>query len=648
MSTERERILLGYPSKPIPNVDFTDVFSGPSNPKPNVDFTDVFGGPPRRSSSITELRRSRADSFDSASSWRGSGSVSGLGERPVFGGEMKGRRSRHDLKDDFYNDIFMSSGGSSPSKEKGNISNSNSRVLSPVLSLGNAFRGGETESYEKLSLPSSPTTFLPSLSNQASILQNEPKIDSHVLYRQSPLSRQVSHSFGNSSEVINSTSKSKSTNLENLAGEGQFHFSMYKWAGKGVTLIMPAKSNSQLDSRFKRLPEIIVQEVDVMIHDNMSSPSSSCKSQFSMKHTSTDTKVAVDPTSVEKNSPRKFHMEKNTSGIFKGNEDVHVTSHVSQKKDQKILQQPFNDDLNKQDFAETNKNTDQTGGKEEIFRNDSYVHTNISTKHQTAKETERTPAISLEEKVVGSKMRGKVKDFIRKFSQEGSPKRKGVAENHGRRARGKDDGNSNILDQIKSTESKSDEQPRTTQDSILADDPVPVYQNLGMAKEANFNSSFDVEMIYDFVDVKESPYPDLTPENLDAPEYNVEESHIEDVKIHLPLSHDHNEDKRSDQDELKSIDAKIRQWSSEKEGNIRSLLSTLQFVLWPESGWKPVPLVDIIEGPSVKKAYQKALLRLHPDKLQQKGATKYQKYTAEKIFDIMQEAWDQFNSTSQI
>ena len=58
-------------------------------------------------------------------------------------------------------------------------------------------------------------------------------------------------------------------------------------------------------------------------------------------------------------------------------------------------------------------------------------------------------------------------------------------------------------------------------------------------------------------------------------------------------------------------------------------------VLWPESGWKTVALVDIIEGNAVKCAYEKALLCLHPDKLQKKGAASHQKYIAEKIFDIL-------------
>lgn len=49
-----------------------------------------------------------------------------------------------------------------------------------------------------------------------------------------------------------------------------------------------------------------------------------------------------------------------------------------------------------------------------------------------------------------------------------------------------------------------------------------------------------------------------------------------------------------------------------------------------------MPLVDIIEGNAVKRAYQRALLCLHPDKLQQKGAVFHQKYIAEKVFDSLQ------------
>jgi hypothetical protein len=58
-------------------------------------------------------------------------------------------------------------------------------------------------------------------------------------------------------------------------------------------------------------------------------------------------------------------------------------------------------------------------------------------------------------------------------------------------------------------------------------------------------------------------------------------------------------------------------------------------VLWPECDWKPVSLTDLITSTSVKKVYRKATLCVHPDKVQQKGATIQQKYTSEKVFDIL-------------
>ncbi|CAN4099703.1 unnamed protein product [Withania somnifera] len=85
----------------------------------------------------------------------------------------------------------------------------------------------------------------------------------------------------------------------------------------------------------------------------------------------------------------------------------------------------------------------------------------------------------------------------------------------------------------------------------------------------------------------------------------------------------------------------IKRWATGKEGNLRALLSSLQHVLWPECGWQPVSLTDLITSTSVKKIYHKATLCVHPDKVQQKGATIRQKYIAEKVFDLLKE---QFNS----
>ncbi|KAH7678702.1 DnaJ domain-containing protein [Dioscorea alata] len=93
-----------------------------------------------------------------------------------------------------------------------------------------------------------------------------------------------------------------------------------------------------------------------------------------------------------------------------------------------------------------------------------------------------------------------------------------------------------------------------------------------------------------------------------------------------------------------TLDIEIKRWAAGKEGNLRALLSTLQYVLWPECGWQPASLTDLITSASVKKVYRKATLCVHPDKVQQKGANLQQKYIAEKVFDLLKEAWNKFNA----
>lgn len=92
-----------------------------------------------------------------------------------------------------------------------------------------------------------------------------------------------------------------------------------------------------------------------------------------------------------------------------------------------------------------------------------------------------------------------------------------------------------------------------------------------------------------------------------------------------------------------ALDADIKRWSSGKEGNLRALLSTLQYILGPSSGWQPISLTEIITTNAVKKAYRKATLYVHPDKLQQRGASIQQKYICEKVFDLLKAAWNKFN-----
>ncbi|KAK7399960.1 hypothetical protein VNO78_11158 [Psophocarpus tetragonolobus] len=98
------------------------------------------------------------------------------------------------------------------------------------------------------------------------------------------------------------------------------------------------------------------------------------------------------------------------------------------------------------------------------------------------------------------------------------------------------------------------------------------------------------------------------------------------------------------QTETEKLDRDIRLWSSGNETDIRLLLSTLHHILRPESGWNAILFMSLLESSQVKKAYQKARLCLHPDKLQQRGATTLQKYVAEKAFSILQDAWAAFIS----
>ncbi|KAL6504536.1 hypothetical protein OROGR_026459 [Orobanche gracilis] len=108
----------------------------------------------------------------------------------------------------------------------------------------------------------------------------------------------------------------------------------------------------------------------------------------------------------------------------------------------------------------------------------------------------------------------------------------------------------------------------------------------------------------------------------------------------LQIQHEQDEKHRL----AETLDNDIKRWAVGKEGNLRALLSSLQQVLGCESGWHPISLADMITSESVKKVYKKATLYVHPDKVQQRGASLQQKYVAEKVFDILKEAWNKFGA----
>ena len=63
------------------------------------------------------------------------------------------------------------------------------------------------------------------------------------------------------------------------------------------------------------------------------------------------------------------------------------------------------------------------------------------------------------------------------------------------------------------------------------------------------------------------------------------------------------------------VDQRISRWRTGKEGNLRALLSTLENVLWEESGWKKVGMGDVLLPGKVKLVYMKGIAKVHPDKV---------------------------------
>ena len=96
-----------------------------------------------------------------------------------------------------------------------------------------------------------------------------------------------------------------------------------------------------------------------------------------------------------------------------------------------------------------------------------------------------------------------------------------------------------------------------------------------------------------------------------------------------------------------ALEDRLNAWST-KDGqrkNIRQLLASLHTVLWPNSGWKTAGLADLIDPNAIKKQHRKAILIVHPDKLQ--DATPEQKVIAEHAFDALNTAFDRFQETGQ-
>ncbi|KAJ1939639.1 auxilin-like clathrin-binding protein required for normal clathrin function, partial [Linderina macrospora] len=88
------------------------------------------------------------------------------------------------------------------------------------------------------------------------------------------------------------------------------------------------------------------------------------------------------------------------------------------------------------------------------------------------------------------------------------------------------------------------------------------------------------------------------------------------------------------------VDAMLAQWRDGKRQNIRALLSSLHTLL---PAFKPIGMHEILEPNKVKRAYMRAIARLHPDKLDKALDVKTKMISA-NVFSTLNEAWDAFKT----
>ena len=67
------------------------------------------------------------------------------------------------------------------------------------------------------------------------------------------------------------------------------------------------------------------------------------------------------------------------------------------------------------------------------------------------------------------------------------------------------------------------------------------------------------------------------------------------------------------------VEARLTAWKGGKADNLRSLLQSLDGVLWESAGWKKVGMSDLVLPNKVKIIYMKAIAKVHPDKVSQQS-----------------------------
>jgi hypothetical protein len=151
--------------------------------------------------------------------------------------------------------------------------------------------------------------------------------------------------------------------------------------------------------------------------------------------------------------------------------------------------------------------------------------------------------------------------------------------------------------------------------------------------------------------IKQSPLPEEKPEPIELDRAALaaqREAHVQENVQHA-LEEKHARDNMLRQEEDETIaarakhDAKLTDWAfdaSKKKRNVRTLLTTMQKVLWEGNKWKEVGLGDVLMPKQVKLKYRKAMLVVHPDRLA--GDSAETRFIAKRIFEAINEQYQEF------
>lgn len=92
-----------------------------------------------------------------------------------------------------------------------------------------------------------------------------------------------------------------------------------------------------------------------------------------------------------------------------------------------------------------------------------------------------------------------------------------------------------------------------------------------------------------------------------------------------------------------SVDARLAAWTRGRETNIRALLASIDDpkygLIWDELCWSKINLHNLLTDAQVKRAYTKAIARLHPDKLSRSNTTIEQRMLAAGMFHTLNDAF---------